>query len=101
MMNTTLKAMLCIAAMTPLAACVEDDPAPAGRPAVGSEYDLTPFEGAKGGQAEMGIQALGYEPIRSAGLTTWWFNRSTGACAQIVTSDGRYSSITMLPAGDC
>jgi len=49
----------------------------------------------------MGIQALGYEPIRTKGLTTWWFNRATDACAEIVTADGRYSSITMLPAGDC
>lgn len=72
-----------------------------GRPAVGSEYDLTPFEGARAGQAEGGIRALGYEAVRSRGLTTWWFNRSTGACAQITTSNGRYSSVNMLPAEDC
>lgn len=72
-----------------------------GRPAVGSSTDLTAFQGAKGGQAEEGIRNLGYEPIRSQGLTTYWFNRSTGACAEIVTSDGRYSSVRMLPAGDC
>jgi len=75
--------------------------ADAGKPAVGSEYDLTSFEGARAGQAENGIRALGYEPIRSRGLTTYWFNRSTGACAEITTSDGRYSSVTMLSAEDC
>lgn len=74
---------------------------PPGRPAVGSEYGLTEFQGARAGQAEMGIRSLGYEPVRSRGLTTWWFNRQTGACAEIVTSQGRYSSVTMLPAQDC
>ena len=72
-----------------------------GRPSVGSEYDLTAFQGAKAGQAEMGIQNLGYEAVRTQGLTTYWQNRSTGACARIVTSDGRYSSVTMLSPGDC
>ena len=92
-----------VAGLLPLAACVEDtgSTAPAGQPAVGSAYDLSEFEGAKAGQAEMGITNLGYERIRSEGLTSWYFNRSTGACAQITTSDGRYSNITMLPAEDC
>ncbi|EPX85324.1 hypothetical protein [Salipiger mucosus] len=90
-----------------LAGCVEDTgsgntTAPEqGRPAAGSEYDVSSFEGARAGQAEGGLQALGYENIRSQGLTSWWFNRSTGACARITTSDGRYSDVTMLPAEDC
>jgi hypothetical protein len=85
---------------TALAGCVEDT-GTAGAPAVGSSSDLSSFEGAKAGQAEMGIQSLGYTAIRSEGLTTWWFNRDTGACARITTSEGRYSDVTMLPAGDC
>lgn len=89
-------------ALLPLAACVEDTGTPeASRPAVGNEYDLTSFEGARAGQAEMGIQNLGYELIRTQGLTAFWFNRATGACARIVTADGRYQSVTMLPAEDC
>ena len=76
-------------------------PATPGRPAVGSETDLSEFQGARAGQAEGGIKALGYEAVRSDGLTTWWFNRSTGACARITTSNGRYSSVDMLPAEDC
>lgn len=96
------KIAILTATLLPLAACVEDTAtAPAGTPAVGSAYDLSSFEGAKAGQAEMGIQNLGFEAIRSEGLTTWWFNRSTGACARITTSDGRYSDVTMLPAQDC
>ncbi len=85
-----------------LSAC--DAPAPStepGQPAVGSSSDLSAFEGARAGQAEMGIQNLGFEPIRSEGLTTFWFNRDTGACARITTADGRYSDVTMLPAEDC
>lgn len=82
-----------------LAACTSDSTSTA--PTVGSSSDLSAFEGAKAGQAEMGIQKLGYERIRSQGLTSYWFNRSTGSCAKIVTSDGRYSSIDMLPAADC
>lgn len=87
-------------ALISLTACIEDT-GQTELPAVGSSYDLTAFEGAKGGQAEDGIQALGYEAVRTQGLTTWWFNRETGACAQITTADGRYSSVTMLPSGDC
>ena len=77
-----------------------ESPAP-WQPSVGSSTDLTAFEGARAGQAEMGIQNLGYELVRSQGLTSYWFNRSTGACAEITTSDGRYSKVTMLPAADC
>lgn len=99
-MKNLVKAFICVCAVTPITACVEETET-AGRPLVGSENDLSQFEGARAGQAEMGIQALGYEAVRTQGLTTWWFNRSTGACAQIVTADGRYASVTMLPSGDC
>jgi len=86
-----------------VSACVEDTGSSSGSaaPAVGNSYDLSAFQGARAGQAEMGIQNLGYEAIRNEGLTTWWFNRDTGACAQITTADGRYSNVTMLPPGDC
>jgi len=62
---------------------------------------LADFVGARGGQAEGGLTALGFEAIRSDGLVTYWFNRETGVCAQITTSDGVYSDITLLPAEDC
>ena len=85
----------------PLAACVETAPAPSGQPSVGSTSDLSALQGARAGQAEMGIQNLGYELIRTQGLTQYWFNRSTGACAAMTVGDGRYQSVTMLPAADC
>ncbi|SHG81895.1 hypothetical protein [Marivita hallyeonensis] len=89
-----------VVAIVSLTACVEQS-VPVGQPAVGSSSDLSAFEGARAGQAEMGIQNLGYELIRTEGLTVFWFNRSTGACARIMTSEGRYSDVTMLPSGDC
>ena len=96
------KQIALIAALTLLAACAKpDESTEPGLPAVGSSTDLTAFEGARAGQAEIGIQRLGYEPIRSEGLTTFWFNWDTGACARITTANGRYSSVKMLPAEDC
>ncbi len=91
-------------AATPLAlmGCVEEAPyVGSSMPTIGSSTDVTAFEGVGAGQGEGGLQALGYEAIRTQGLTTWWFNRETGACARIRTSDGRYAVVTMLPAGDC
>ena len=101
-MINTIKLSALSVGLIALAGCVEDTGSTApGTPSVGSSTDLTAFEGARAGQAEMGVQNLGYELIRSEGLTSYWFNRDTGACAAITTSDGRYSNITMLPAEDC
>jgi hypothetical protein len=108
-MRSEFRHLFAAAALIGLGGCVvENNPQPApseppasSAPAVGSASDLSSFEGARAGQAENGIYNLGYEPIRTEGLTTWWFNRETGACARIMTSDGRYSDVTMLPAEDC
>ena len=83
-----------------LAACDATSTAP-GPLAMDEAADLASFEGARAGQAEMGIQNLGYELVRTEGLTAFWFNRETGACPRITTSQGRYSDVTMLPSGDC
>lgn len=88
-------------ALAALAGCDVETADMSATPTAGSASDLSEFEGARAGQSEMGIESLGYEAVRTEGLTTWWFNPSTGACARIVTSDGRYSSVTMLPAQDC
>ena len=63
--------------------------------------DLSAFVGARAGQAEGGLRARGYELARTEGLTAFWFNRGTGSCARIVTAEGRYSSVTMVPASNC
>jgi hypothetical protein len=99
-MKHATRAIVLGASLLSLAACIEDT-GTQGTPSVGSSTDVTSFQGARAGQAEGGLRALGYEPIRSQGLTTFWFNRSTGACAEITTSDGRYSSVVMVPAEDC
>ncbi|MEM1363144.1 MAG: hypothetical protein AAGF94_15765 [Pseudomonadota bacterium] len=94
--------VMSVGVMLALAACdVPTETTAPGQPAVGSSSDLSAFEGARAGQAEMGVQNLGYEQVRTDGLTAFWFNRETGACARITTSDGRYSDVTMLPSGDC
>lgn len=94
-------ALILVALALPLAACVQESTPSTSLPQTGSSTDLSSFQGARAGQAENGIRALGYENVRSEGLTNYWFNRSTGACARIVTAEGRYSSVTMLPAQDC
>jgi hypothetical protein len=97
-----MKAAICLVAIASAAGCATTTTTTTpGQPAVGSSTDLTAFEGARAGQAEMGIQNLGYELVRTKGLTAYWFNRDTGACAAITTSDGRYSNVDMLPAEDC
>jgi hypothetical protein len=100
-MHISVKATLCFVAIASIAGCVGTTTTAPGQPAVGSSTDLTAFEGARAGQAEMGIQNLGYELVRTEGLTAYWFNRDTGACAAITTSQGRYSNVDMLPAEDC
>lgn len=100
-MHNAVKATICLLASAAVAGCVETTTTTSGQPAVGSSTDLTAFEGARAGQAEMGIQSLGYELVRTDGLTAYWFNRATGACAAITTSEGRYSNVDMRPAEDC
>lgn len=100
-MKKKIRVLLCSAIFATVSACVESTTEVTSEPAVDSSSDLTSFTGARAGQAEMGIQNLGYELIRTDGLTAYWFNQETGACAQITTADGRYSDVAMLPAGDC
>lgn len=102
-MNKILTIIAAASSFALLTGCVEEGGSTSvqGKPSVGNSSDLTSFVGARAGQAEGGIMALGYELIRTKGLTAYWFNRSTGACAEITTANGRYSSVNMLPAGDC
>jgi hypothetical protein len=102
-MKLTIKLACGGIALFALGACVEDTgtASETGRPSVGSEYDVSEFEGARAAGGESGLRALGYEPVRTEGLTSWWFNRATGACARVTTSNGRYSDVTMLPSEDC
>jgi hypothetical protein len=100
-MKTSIRMIGTATALVALAGCVEESGPVAGLPEVGSATDITSFQGARAGQSEMGIQALGYEAVRTEGLTTYWLNRGTGACAQIVTADGRYESVVMVPSSSC
>lgn len=75
--------------------------APAAGPSVGSATDVTSFKGARAGQAEGGLARLGYAPARTQGLTTWWLNSGSGACARMTTADGRFSDVRMVPVAEC
>ena len=83
-----------------VSACVETTEQPATQ-SPGDASDLAGFVGAKGGQAEGGLQARGYSLVRTEGLTAYWYNPSNTTCARIVTSDGRYSSVTGVPLANC
>lgn len=100
-MSNILRMIAGALALFALAGCVEDTSSASAPVATGGAGDLSDFVGARAGQAEGGLQARGYELIRSQGLTSYWFNRATGSCAAITTADGRYANITMLPAEDC
>ena len=70
-------------------------------PEYGNTSDIADFQGARAGQAEMGLQNKGYQAARTQGLTTFWWNAATQTCARIVTSQGRYSVVETAPRGDC
>jgi len=63
--------------------------------------ELESFVGARAGQAEMGLQNLGYENERSKGLTGYWWNAAEAVCVAIVTSQGRYRSIDIVKPSQC
>jgi hypothetical protein len=67
----------------------------------GPPPDIADMVGARAGQAEMGMNSRGYAATRTSGLTSFWWNQSTGVCAQIVTSDGRYQSISAVAPNAC
>ncbi|WP_417724348.1 hypothetical protein [Salipiger sp.] len=98
-----MKNLVMLAVLLPLAACVEDTsgPATSASTSYGTQYDLTSFRGARAGQSEAEIMDLGYTAYRTEGLTTYWLNSSANTCARITTADGRYQTVTMIPATDC
>lgn len=77
------------------ACCVEGT---GGQPSAARSPDLSSFDGARAGQAGLGLRNRGCDLIRNKGLTACWFDRSTGACAEIASSNGRYSSVGIVPA---
>jgi hypothetical protein len=93
--------------MLPLAACETSDGGgyatqlPSTPPQYGSTADISDFQGARAGQAEGGLNQRGYYFVRTQGLTAYWWNENTQTCAKIVTSNGRFSSVTTASRGDC
>ena len=63
--------------------------------------ELESFVGARVGQAEMGLQNLGYESARTKGRTGYWWNADEATCVAILTSNGRYKSIDIVKPSNC
>jgi hypothetical protein len=100
------RVLLAIIATLPLAACETSDGGaatnlPSNPPQYGSTSDIADFRGARAGQAEFGLQGRGYQLVRSQGLTGFWWNQNTQTCASIVTSNGRYQSVTTASRDEC
>ena len=104
-----MKRMLAAAVLLlPLAACETSGGGggtatqlPNTAPQYGSANDIADFQGARAGQAEGGLNARGYFFARAQGLTSFWWNAGTQTCARIVTSNGRYSSVSTAAPADC
>ena len=102
-----MKRLIAIALLAlPLAACETSDSGtatnlPATAPQYGSTADIADFQGARAGQAEGGLNAKGYQYVRAQGLTSFWWNAGTQTCARIVTSNGRFSSVTTASNAEC
>jgi hypothetical protein len=101
-----MKTLIALGATGLLSACVADDTTPQYQTAPvvqtqGDGSDLADFVGAKAGQAENGLQLRGYSLVRTEGLTAFWYNASNSTCARIVTSQGKYVSVTAQPLSVC
>ncbi|MEO9780628.1 MAG: hypothetical protein ABJH07_21330 [Sedimentitalea sp.] len=83
-----------------LAACADTPDTPAAQ-TPGDGADLAGFAGAKAGQAENGLQVRGYNLVRTEGLIGYWYNATNLTCAKIVTSQGLYSSVDVVPLSNC
>lgn len=105
-MKKIVAAATMIVAGIALAACETSDGGsatnlPNNPPQYGSTSDIADFQGARAGQAEGGLNQRGYFLVGTQGLTAFWWNDRTQTCAQIVTSNGRFSSVTTASRGEC
>ena len=105
-MMKSMTAIAAIASIAALAACApaKESSAPAAPSAPAAQAnptDLSDFVGARGGQAEMGLQNRGYELARTEGLTAYWYNSAENDCAKIVTDNGRYKSVDKVSPSQC
>lgn len=67
----------------------------------GPPGDIADLVGARGSSGEAQLNARGYRPAATRGLTAFWWNDTTQVCARVVTGNGRYQSIEVSNPGDC
>lgn len=67
--------------------------------------DVADLVGARGSSGEDQLRSRGYSFHHASQgddrSWTYWWNSSNRQCLAVVTSDGRYSSISSAPASDC
>lgn len=63
--------------------------------------DLSDLVGARAAGAENALYDRGYEPANVAGLTAYWWNEGSGTCVKVVTSNGRYASVSSTGSRNC
>lgn len=83
------------AATTPVAAPVVA-PAPAA-----AAPDFASMRGARAGQAEMGMERMGFTNVRQRGLTAYWLHAASNTCVRVVTSQGRYQTVDQVAPANC
>ncbi|WP_283147658.1 hypothetical protein [Silvimonas soli] len=67
----------------------------------GSRVQLSTLTGSRASGGEQFLTNNGFALSRSSGLTNYWYNQSTGQCAQIRTSNGRYSDVADVAIENC
>ncbi len=59
--------------------------------------ELADFVGARAGQAEGGLNQLGYQNVSGS----YWWNASEGLCVHMPISQGRFSSVDIVKPSSC
>ncbi|WP_172329800.1 hypothetical protein [Mangrovicoccus sp. HB161399] len=67
----------------------------------GDSTDLTGFQGRSVDGSAATLSGLGYDNTRNSGQVAYWYNSMTAACARMEQSGGVYSSVVMVPHGEC
>ncbi|SON53906.1 hypothetical protein HDIA_0365 [Hartmannibacter diazotrophicus] len=62
---------------------------------------LTDLTGARASSGEMALTSRGYSLAEQKGLTSYYWNATSGTCAEVVTGDGRYQSVSTVSPAQC
>ena len=92
---------------TTLAACAMTPPppppaaTPAAVPANITTVPITELKGVPSTAGETEMARRGYTSVTSQGRTTYWGNATAGSCVKVVTSDGKFDEVDVVPPSFC